>query len=164
MIMPYPQRAIFPSQKIVCFEEHAFRGVPVIDYCLLGWTHSHPIPSLYNPPTWFHALCVMPETMKRWGGSPVFGILQARILEWVATPSSRASSEPRDWTQVSWIVSRFSTIWATREAQKYCSGYPIPSPGELPTQESNQGLLHCRWILCQLRYQGSPSPTPITFP
>ena len=29
------------------------------------------------------------------------GILQARILEWVAMPSSRGSSRPRDWTQVS---------------------------------------------------------------
>ena len=27
----------------------------------------------------------------------------------------------------------------------------------LPTQESNQGLLHCMWILYQLRYQGSPN-------
>jgi len=43
----------------------------------------------------------MPETMKRWGGSPVLGILQARILEWVAMPSSRAPSEPRDRTQAS---------------------------------------------------------------
>ena len=32
------------------------------------------------------------------------GILQARILEWVATPFSRGSSRPRDWTQVSWIA------------------------------------------------------------
>ena len=29
------------------------------------------------------------------------GILQARILKWVALPSSRGSSQPRDWTQVS---------------------------------------------------------------
>ena len=29
--------------------------------------------------------------------------------------------------------------------------------GILLTQESNQGLLHCRWILCQLSYQGSTS-------
>ena len=28
--------------------------------------------------------------------------------------------------------------------------------GIFPTQESNQGLLHCRWIVYQLRYQGSP--------
>ena len=34
-------------------------------------------------------------------GSSVHGILQARILEWVAMPSSRGSSQPRDWTQVS---------------------------------------------------------------
>ena len=36
-------------------------------------------------------------------GSSVHGILQARILEWVAMPSSRGSSQPRDWTHVSYI-------------------------------------------------------------
>ena len=36
-------------------------------------------------------------------GSSVHGILQARILEWVAVPSSRGSSQPRDWTCVSCI-------------------------------------------------------------
>ena len=44
------------------------------------------------------------------------GILQARILEGVAMPSSRGSFQPRDWTQVSCIAGRFFTIWATREA------------------------------------------------
>ena len=39
----------------------------------------------------------------------VHGILQARILEWVAFPFSRASSQPRDRTQVSCIVGRFLT-------------------------------------------------------
>ena len=34
-------------------------------------------------------------------GSSVHGILQARILQWVAVPFSRASSQPRDQTQVS---------------------------------------------------------------
>ena len=43
-------------------------------------------------------------------------ILQARILEWVAVPSSWGSSQPRSWTQVSHVASRFFTIWATREA------------------------------------------------
>ena len=38
------------------------------------------------------------------------GILQARILEWVAMPSSRGSSQPRDWTQVSCIEGEFFTI------------------------------------------------------
>ena len=49
-------------------------------------------------------------------GSSVHGILQARILEWVAIPFSRGSSQPRDWTQPSLIAGRFFTIWATREA------------------------------------------------
>ena len=44
------------------------------------------------------------------------GILQARILEWVAIQSSRGSSQTRDQTQVSCIAGRFFTIWATREA------------------------------------------------
>ena len=44
------------------------------------------------------------------------GILQARILEWLAMPSSRGSSQPRDWTQVSRIAGRFFTVWVTREA------------------------------------------------
>ena len=50
-------------------------------------------------------------------GSSVHGILQARIIEWVAIPFSRASSPPRDWTQVSCVAGSFFTIWATREAQ-----------------------------------------------
>ena len=66
------------------------------------------------------------------------GILQARILKWVAFPFSRVSSQPRVWTQVSHTAGRFSTNWATKEAQ-----------------ESNWGLLHCRQILYQLGYQGS---------
>ena len=36
--------------------------------------------------------------------SSVHGILQARILEWVAMPSSRGSSQPRDQTQVSYVA------------------------------------------------------------
>ena len=47
-------------------------------------------------------------------------------------PSSRGSSQPKDQTQVSHIAGRFFTIQATREAQEYWSGLPIPSPGELP--------------------------------
>ena len=49
-------------------------------------------------------------------GSSVPGILQARVLEWVAYPFYRGSSWPRNWTRVSWIVGRFFTSWATREA------------------------------------------------
>ena len=51
--------------------------------------------------------------------STVHGILQGRILEWIAFPFSRWSSQPRDWTWVSCIGGRFFTIWTTREA--WCS-------------------------------------------
>ena len=52
-------------------------------------------------------------------GSSVHGIFQARILGWVAMPSSRGSSQPRDWTCISYISSiagRFFTHWDTWEA------------------------------------------------
>ena len=52
----------------------------------------------------------------------VHGILQARILEWVAFPFSRGSSQPTDQTQVSRIAGRFYTSWATGKAQEYWSG------------------------------------------
>ena len=51
-------------------------------------------------------------------GSSVHGILQARILEWVAISFCRGSSLPRNWAQVSCIAGRFFTIWATREAHR----------------------------------------------
>ena len=51
-------------------------------------------------------------------GSSVHGILQARILEWVALPFSRGSSWPNDSTQVSCTAGRFFTFLATREAHK----------------------------------------------
>ena len=60
------------------------------------------------------------------------GILQARILEWIAMPSSMRSSQPRDQTQVSCIAGGFFTIRVTREPYEYWSGQPIPSPRELP--------------------------------
>ena len=49
----------------------------------------------------------------------VYGILQVRILEWVAFPFSRISSQPRDWTHVSHIAGGFFTSWAFREACKH---------------------------------------------
>ena len=49
-------------------------------------------------------------------GSSVHGILQARILEWVAIPFSRQSPWLRAQTLVSCIVVRFFNVWTTREA------------------------------------------------
>ena len=48
----------------------------------------------------------------------VHGILQDRILEWVAFPFSRGSSQPRDQIQVSCIEGGFFTSWTIREAQE----------------------------------------------
>ena len=66
-------------------------------------------------------------------GSPVHGILQTRILEWVAIPFSRGSSQPRDLTQLSHIAGRFFTLWAIREA---CLSHAEPNPTSLPWQQS----------------------------
>ena len=58
-------------------------------------------------------------------GSSGHGILHARILEWVAMPSPRGFSWPRDWTQVSHIAGGLFIIWATREVQECWSTYLI---------------------------------------
>ena len=85
----------------------------------------------------------------------VHGILQARILEWVTFPFSGRSPQPRGQTQVSHISGRFFTSWTTREAQEYGVGSLSFLQGIFPTQELNQGLLHCRRILYQLNYEGN---------
>ena len=64
-------------------------------------------------------------------GSSIHGILQARTLEWVAISFSRGSSQPRDRTQVSCLVGRHFTIWATREA---------------PVSQVVAGILYC-WAI-----------------
>ena len=48
----------------------------------------------------------------------VHGILQAKILEWVAFPFSRGSPWPRDQTLVSWTSGGFFTNWTIRETQQ----------------------------------------------
>ena len=63
------------------------------------------------PTLWDPVDCSLP-------GSSVHGILQARILEWVAISFSRGSSQPRDRTQVSHVEGRRFNLWATREAIK----------------------------------------------
>ena len=74
----------------------------------------------------------------------VYGILQARILEWVAFPFSRGSSPPRDRTQVSCIAGRFFTSWAIGKPKNTGVDSLSLLQRIFWTQESNQGLLHCR--------------------
>ena len=45
-----------------------------------------------------------------------------------------------------WTVARQAPLSMGFSRQEYWSGLPFPSPGDLPTQGSNPGLLHCRWI------------------
>ena len=91
-------------------------------------------------------------------GSSVHGILQARTLEWVAMPSSRGSSQPRDRTQVSLGSLQVDSLPSEPPGKSKNTGLGSLSllQGIFPTQELNQSLLHCRWILYQLSHKRSP--------
>ena len=106
--------------------------------------------SVVSNSLWPHGLC---------------GILQARILEWVAFSFSVGSSQPRDRTQVSCIAGEFFTSWATGEAQEYWSGYLIPSPADLPDPGIEPGspalqaireVLHNGFLVPWLGTEGEP--------
>ena len=89
-------------------------------------------------------LCLQPQGLQP-VRPPVHGILQARILEWVAIPFSRESSRPRDQTQVSCIVDRRFTVWATREVHVYLQLV-------IPIYSRNQHK-HCKAIIFHLKIQ-----------
>ena len=84
-------------------------------------------------------LCLTLCYCMNWG-PPVFahGILQARILEWVAISFSRGSSQPRDRTQVSCIAGRFSCI-AERPSER-CQ---LKSLSFLPLSSSSHEIFSC---------------------
>ena len=97
--------------------------------------------SLFSTPWTIHTAC---------------GILQARILEWVAFPFFKGSSQPRDRTRLPhcrWILF-------PAESQGKPKNTGVGSLSLLQqiflTQESNRVFLHCRQILYQQSYQGSP--------
>jgi len=82
----------------------------------------------------------------------VHGILQVRILKWVAISFSRGSSRPRDWTQVTCIAGRIFTVWASKTT------FPTAPENLLPQSQNakeNRGNLvnNCCFHLCIL-----PSP------
>ena len=81
--------------------------------------------------------------------SSIYGIFQARVLEWVAISFSRGSSWPRDRTQVSCTVGRRFTVWATREAHQHSVQFSCSVLSDyLPPHERQQARPPC------------PSPTP----
>ena len=69
--------------------------------------------------------------------------------------------------KVTQCVRLFATPWTVQSMEfsrpEYQSGQPFPSSGELPKPgiELNPGLLHCRWILYQLRHKRSPQNTGV---
>ena len=68
-------------------------------------------------------------------GSSAHDILQARILEWVAIHSLLQGIFPTQGLNRGLQHCRqilYQGFWATREAQEYWSGEPIPSPGDVP--------------------------------
>ena len=86
----------------------------------------------------------------------VHGFLHARILEWVAVPFSKESSNPGNHTQVSGIAGDSLPAEPLGKPKNTGVGSLSLLQRIFPTQESNWGLLHCRWILYQLSYYGSP--------
>ena len=94
-------------------------------------------PTLYDPMD-----CTPP-------GSSVHGILQARILEWIAIPFSRPLPLPRDRTWVSSTAGRFFTIWATREPP---ACYLIPNSQTTTSDTAQQS--------CESSHQHRPRAPP----
>jgi len=95
----------------VCLQLWEFSSISYYIHLLVLHECTQSCPALYNPMD-----CSLP-------GSCVHGILQARILEWVAVSFSRVSSQLRDQTQVSCITctaGRFFTCW-TRRFNTYTS-------------------------------------------
>ena len=114
MAVGRPQKIRFPSRSLI-------QATP--QSCLTTWQLTFPAEAIkekvrgrtqYEMKVKVTQLC---PTLCDPMDYTVHGILQARILEWVAFPFSRRSSQSRDRTQVSHIAGRFFTSWATREAQ-----------------------------------------------
>ena len=95
-------------------------------------------------------------------GSPVHGIFQVRILEWVAMPSSRGSSQPRDRTHISCIAGRFFTHWSYKVKVKSLRLHVGAQSGQTlrdlvdcsPLGFSIHGILQARIL------SGLPVPSP----
>ena len=87
----------------------------------------------------------------------VHGILQARILKWVAFPFSGGSSQPRS------PALQVDSLPAEPQGKPKNTGVDSLSlfQGNFPTQESNRDLRHCKWIPYQLSYSGSSYTCPI---
>ena len=105
---------IFSIYLVVC-TDRTFTGYMHVCVLLLQQCPSLCNPMDYNPP-----------------GSFIHGILQAGILEWVAGPSSRGSSRPRDQTCISSVQFSHSVVSNSlrpHESQHARPPCPSPTPG-----------------------------------
>ena len=99
---------------------------------------------------------VLSDSLQPYGcsppGSSVHGLSPGRILEWVAMPSSRGSSQPgiKPKPPTLQADSLPSEQWG--KPKNTWAGSLSLLQGNFLTQESNWGLLHCRQILYQLSY------------
>ena len=109
----------------------------VIQYCQdFGTPTPTPVCVLCLVAQWCPTLCYPLDCSPP--GSSVHGILQARILEWVAIPSSRGSSQLRDQIQVSCTADRFLMYWTTCAPPAYpCLVLHLP-PGNVCRLRSNR--------------------------
>ena len=100
---------------------------PFLSYVLHGFMLSRLVCQILCSPMY----CSLP-------GSSVHGTFQVRILEWVAMPSSRGSSQPRNWAHVSGTAGGFFIHWATWEGLSMSL-----TPNKCPTLQ----ILPQSWLL-----------------
>ena len=105
-----PASPLYLSEVIQSWDSLREKSLPGFREFVNPWVLvSQSYPTLCDPMN-----CSLPD-------SSVLGILQERILQWVAIPFCRGSSRPRDWTGITWvscIAGRFFTTWASKEALK----------------------------------------------
>ena len=92
-------------------------------------------------------------------GSSLHGILQARVLEWVAISFSTGSSQPRDQTRVSCIPGRRFNLWATSRSLLIIFFILLFSHSVMSDSLQPHGLQHAR--LPVLHYLPEFAQTPI---
>ena len=119
-----------------------------IKICNLNIT-SHTIVGEVKVAQWCPTLC---EPMDY----TIHGILQARILEWIAFPFFRGSFNPGSKPRSPILQADSLPAVSLRKPKNIEVGSPFLLQGIFLTQESNRGLLYCRRILYQLSYQGNP--------
>ena len=115
---------------------HGISQTRILEWVAISFSNGSSQPSDGNPVSWLASGFFTPEpplkvkaqvtqsgpTLCKPIDYTIHGILQAKILVWVAFSFSKECYQPRDRTQVSHTAGRFFISWATREAQEYWVG------------------------------------------